>query len=72
METKKSSQQEKIQKTEEKRCTVNHVAEIEKRKSESPKTEVRRYSTDAIEVYRSVTEWSDLRCTIFTPLLELH
>ena len=37
------TQQEKIQRTEEKRCTVNHVAEIENWNSDSQRTEVQRY-----------------------------
>ena len=36
-------QKEKIQRTEAKRCTVNHVAEFEKRNSDSQRTEVQRY-----------------------------
>ena len=39
-----TSQQEKIQRTEEKRCTVNHVAEFVKRNSDSQRTEVQRYT----------------------------
>ena len=46
------TQQEKIQRTEEKRCTVNHVAEFVKRNSDSQRTEVQRY-----------TKVKTLRCT---------
>ena len=63
------TQQEKIPRTEEKRCTVNHVAEFVKRNSDSQRTEVQRYS----EVMRlRCTEQSDLRCTVSTPLLEFR
>ena len=71
------TQPEKIQRTEEKRCTINHVAEFVKRNSDSQRTEVQRYS----EVKRlRCTERSDLRSpflllswsSVSTPLLEFR
>ena len=63
--------------TEEKRCTVNHVAEFVKRNSDSQRTEVQRYTE--VKTLRC-TERSDLRSpflllfwsSVSTPLLEFR
>ena len=75
------TQQEKIQRTEEKRCTVNHVAEFVKRNSDSQRTEVQRYAeVKTLRCTERCTERSDLRSpfllrsrsSVTTPLLELR
>ena len=75
------SQQEKIQRTEEKRCTVNHVAEFVKRNSDSQRTEVQRYTeVKLLRCTERCTERSDLRSlflllfwsSVSTPLLEFR
>jgi len=75
------TQQEKIQRTEEKRCTVNHVAEFVKRNSDSQRTEVQRYTeVKTLRCTERCTERSDLRSpfllrswsSVTTPLLELR
>ena len=69
----KAAQQEKIQRTEEKRCTVNHVAEFVKRNSDSQRTKVQRYTEGMrLRCTERCTERSDLRCTVSTPLLEFR
>ena len=75
------AQQEKIQRTEEKRCTVNHVAEFVKRNSDSQRTEVQRLTkVKTLRCTERCTERSDLRSpflllfwsSVSTPLLEFR
>jgi hypothetical protein len=75
------TQQEKIQRTEEKRCTVNHVAEFVKRNSDSQRTEVQRITkVKTLRCTERCTERSDLRSpflllfwsSVSTPLLEFR